>query len=58
LSRSRDRALFFAIVIILLALTVLRSALHLAGAAIRVIVIVALIFFVIAWVTSKVGRAR
>lgn len=58
MSRTRDRALFFAIVIVLLALTVLRSALHLAGAAIRVIAIVAVIFFVIAWVSSKVGRAR
>ena len=58
MSRTRDRALFLAVVIILLALTVLRTALHLAGAAIRVILIVAAIFFVIAWASSKVGRAR
>ncbi len=58
MSRTRDRALFLAVVIILLALLVLRGALHLAGAAIRVILLVAIVFAVIAWATSKVGRAR
>lgn len=56
--RPRDRALFIGLVVILLALTVLRTALHLAGAAIRVILIVGLILFVIGWATSKIGRAR
>ncbi len=55
-SRARDRALFAAVVIIFLALMVLRGALHLAGAAIRVILFVAIVFIAIAWATSKVGR--
>ncbi len=54
--RTRDRALFAAAIIILLALEVLRTALHLAGAAIRVIVFVAIVFIAIAWATSKVAR--
>ncbi len=58
MSSIRNRTVFLGLIIILLALTVLRTALHLAGAAIRIILIVGLILFAIGWATSKVGRAR
>ncbi|HSP13586.1 MAG TPA: hypothetical protein VLV78_02410 [Thermoanaerobaculia bacterium] len=58
MSRTRERALFIAIVVLLVAVWVLKTALHLAGGAVRVILFVVIIFAAIVWASSKVGRAR
>lgn len=56
MSRIRDRALFLTFIVILLALTVLRTALHLAGAAIRVILIAAAMLIATFWISSRLRR--
>ncbi len=58
MSRTRERALFIAVVILLVAVWVLKTALHLAGGAFRVILFIVLALAVVAWATSKVGRAQ
>ena len=52
----RNRGLFFGLVALLIAIWILKSALKLAGAAIQVIVVIALILLVSGWVITKVGK--
>ncbi len=52
----RSRGIFFGLVALLVALWFLRMAFKLTGAALKIIVIVALIFFALAWISSKVGK--
>jgi hypothetical protein len=57
-SNLRNRALLIGLIILFLALTVLRTALHLAGGAIRVILLIAIAFAIFTWATSAAGRGR
>ncbi len=57
-SAFRNRALFIGLIILLLALMVLRTALHLAGGAIRVILLIAIVLVVVSWATSVAGKGR
>ena len=58
MSALRNRALFIGLIILLLALMVLKSALHLAGGAIRIILMIAIAFVIFTWATSAVGKGR
>jgi hypothetical protein len=52
----RNRGIFFGLVALLIAFWFLRMAFRLTGAALRIILIVAVIFLALAWVSSKVGK--
>ena len=58
LQSIRNRSLFIAAIALLLAVWIMKSALHLAGAALRFIVIIAAVVFAISWITTKVGQGR
>ncbi len=58
LSRTRERALFIAVIVLLLAIWILKTALHLAGGAIRVILLIVIVLAVVAWASRKVGRGQ
>ncbi|HEX9161252.1 MAG TPA: hypothetical protein VF980_06055 [Thermoanaerobaculia bacterium] len=57
MGKIRERTLFIGILALLAAIWILKTALHMAGAAIRIIIIVGVIFLALAWVSSKVGSA-
>ncbi len=46
------------IVVLLLAVWVLKTALHLAGGAVRVILVIVIILAAVGWASSKVGRSQ
>ena len=58
MSSIRNRALLVSLVALLLALWVLKTALGMAGAAIRFVVIIGVALIAIGWITSKVGSGR
>jgi hypothetical protein len=58
LTSIRNRAILIGLVALLLALWVLKTALGMAGAAIRFVVIIGVALLAIGWITSKVGRGR
>ena len=58
LKSIRNRTIFIAIVVLLIAIWVMKAALNLAGAAIKLVVIIAVVLIAIGWISSKVGRGR
>lgn len=52
----RSRGIFFGLVALLVALWFLRMAFKLTGAALRIFLIVAVVFLALAWISSKVGK--
>ena len=54
----RKRALLIGLIILLVAMEVLRAALHLAGGAIRIILLVVIAFALFSWATGALGRGR
>ena len=58
LKSIRNRTVFIGIVVLLIAIWVMKVALGLAGAAIRLVVIIAVVLIAIGWISTKVGRGR
>ena len=56
LKSIRNRAVLIGLAALLVGLWVMKSALHLAGAAIKFVLIIAAILLAIGWITSKVGK--
>jgi hypothetical protein len=58
LKSIRNRTIFFGVVVLLIAIWVMKAALNLAGAAIKIVVIIAVVLIAIGWISTKVGRGR
>ena len=58
LKSIRNRTIFIAIVVLLIAIWVMKAAFHLAGAAIKLVVIIAVVLIAIGWISTRVGRGR
>ena len=58
LKSIRNRTIFIGIVVLLIAIWVMKAALNLAGAAIKLVVIIAVVLIAIGWISTKVGRGR
>jgi hypothetical protein len=52
----RNRALLIGLAALLVGIWVMKSAFHLAGAAIKFVLVIAAILIAISWITSKVGK--
>ena len=58
LKSIRNRTIFIGIVVLLIAIWVMKAALNLAGAAIKIVVIIAVVLIAIGWISTKAGRGR
>lgn len=58
LKSIRNRTIFIGIAVLLIAIWVMKAALNLAGAAIKLVVIIAVVLIAIGWISTKVGRGR